>query len=264
MKKCLLNSMTIFMVAIMSLNVVSCSKGDDNGLDNPIAQEIIGTWYSSDKSINRNCTVNFYSDGTGDFYSEYHGKYGSSYSEMRGNFTWRCEGNKVITYGEYLYIDYNDDSVDTDFDPEVVYTYNGSTLTGGRYSGYTYYKEGYDPYNEDNMCADDKRYVGMLENSTWKPAEGNASSVSFYYSNHALSFIIQTSRGEVHRYSGKWSVSDGQLHMYMNSDDMTDVGMVSAVFPLISADIVKLTDSVMQLRTSSGNLFTYIREQQLL
>lgn len=135
MKKNYINLMTILLVAIMSLSVVSCSKDDDNGLDSSIAQEIVGAWYASDTSNNRYCTVVFYSDGTGTLNSKYHGKYGRSDSEMYGEFTWRCDGNKIITYGDYMYMDYNDGTVDTDYDPEVIYTYNGSTLTGGRYSG---------------------------------------------------------------------------------------------------------------------------------
>lgn len=126
---------TYILVLFVSFCFLSCSKDDDNGLDSPIAQEIIGTWYASDTSINRYCTVTFYSNGTGELYSEYHGKFGRSNSEMTGEFTWKCEGNKIITYGEYVYIDYNDGTVDTDYDPEVIYYYNGSTLTGGRYSG---------------------------------------------------------------------------------------------------------------------------------
>ncbi len=135
MKKNFVSWMTILVVTIMSVIVVSCSKGDDDGLDSSIAQEVIGTWYASDTSNNRYCTVTFYSDGTGKLYSEYHGKYGRSDSEMTGEFTWRCDGNKIITYGSYVYIDYNSGDVDTDYDPEVIYNYNGSTLTGGRYSG---------------------------------------------------------------------------------------------------------------------------------
>lgn len=129
--------LAVLTVMVLSFCVVSCSKddGDDNGLDSSIAQEIIGTWFASDTSVKRYCSVTFYSNGTGEFYSEYHGKYGRSNSEMTGNFTWRCEGNKIITYGEYVYIDYEDGTVDTDYDPEVIYNYNGSTLTGGRYSG---------------------------------------------------------------------------------------------------------------------------------
>lgn len=126
---------TYILVLFVSFCFLSCSKDDDNGLDSPIAQEIIGTWYASDTSINRYCTVTFYSNGTGELYSEYHGKFGRSNSEMTGEITWKCEGNKIITYGEYVYIDYNDGTVDTDYDPEVIYYYNGSTLTGGRYSG---------------------------------------------------------------------------------------------------------------------------------
>lgn len=123
------------LVLFVSFCFLSCSKDDDNGLDSPIAQEIIGTWYASDTSINRYCTVSFYSDGTGEFYSEYHGKFGRSNSEMTGDFTWKCDGNRIITYGEYVYIDYNDGTIDTDYSPEVIYVYNGSTLNGGRYSG---------------------------------------------------------------------------------------------------------------------------------
>lgn len=129
------NVLTIMMIAMMSVCVVSCSKDDDDGLDSPIAQEIIGTWYASDTSTNRYCTVTFYNNGTGELFSEYHGKYGSSNSEMTGTFTWRCEGDRIITYGEYVYIDYNDGTVDTDYDPEVIYVYDGYNLIGGRYSG---------------------------------------------------------------------------------------------------------------------------------
>lgn len=133
--RCKWNVLAIVLIALMSVGTVSCSKSDDDGLDSSIAQEIIGTWFASDTSVKRYCSVTFYSNGTGEFYSEYHGKYGRSNSEMTGNFTWRCEGNKIITYGEYVYIDYEDGTVDTDYDPEVIYNYNGSTLTGGRYSG---------------------------------------------------------------------------------------------------------------------------------
>lgn len=129
------NFTTYFIVLLASICFLSCSKDDDNGLDSPIAQEIIGTWYASDTSIKRYCTVTFYSDGTGDFFSEYHGKFGRSNSEMTGDFTWKCDGNRIITYGEYVYIDYNDGTIDTDYSPEVIYVYNGSTLNGGRYSG---------------------------------------------------------------------------------------------------------------------------------
>ena len=133
--RCKWNVLAIVLIALMSVGTVSCSKGDDDGLDSSIAQEVIGTWYASDTSNNRYCTVTFYSDGTGKLYSEYHGKYGRSDSEMTGEFTWRCDGNKIITYGSYVYIDYNSGDVDTDYDPEVIYNYNGSTLTGDRYSG---------------------------------------------------------------------------------------------------------------------------------
>jgi hypothetical protein len=136
------NVWAIMLVAVMSIGLVSCSKDDDNGLDSPIAQKVIGTWYASDTSINRYCTVTFYSDGTGDLYSEYQGKYRKSDAEMTGEFTWSCSGNKIKTYGQYVYIDYSDGTVDTDYDPEVDYVYNesNSTLTGGRYSGLVYTK----------------------------------------------------------------------------------------------------------------------------
>lgn len=127
-------SLTIMLVALLSISIISCSK-DDDGFDSTIAQEIIGTWYAIDSSNNRYCTITFYSDGSGDFFSEYHGKYGKSNSEMTGEFTWKCEGNMIITYGDYVYINYNNGTVDTDYDPEVIYYYNGSTITGGRYSG---------------------------------------------------------------------------------------------------------------------------------
>ena len=135
MKKFLFNCMTTVLAIIICGRFLSCSKDDDNGLDSQIAQEILGTWYSSDTSTNRYCTVTFYNNGTGEFFSEYHGKYGSSNSEMTGTFTWRCEGDRIITYGEYVYIDYNDGTVDTDYDPEVIYVYDGYNLIGGRYSG---------------------------------------------------------------------------------------------------------------------------------
>lgn len=135
MNKGVLLWINTIMFVIICFAFTSCSKDDDDGLDSPIAQEIIGTWYASDTSIKRYCTVTFYSDGTGDFFSEYHGKYGRSNSEMTGHFTWRCEGSRIITYGEYVYIDYNNGTVDTDYSPEVIYEYNGSSLIGGRYSG---------------------------------------------------------------------------------------------------------------------------------
>lgn len=128
----------VMMIALTCF--VSCNKDDDNGMDSPIAQKIIGTWYASDTSYNRYCKVTFYSDGTGELFSEYHGKYGRSNTEMTGEFTWSCNGNKIKTYGQYVYIDYNDGTVDTDYDPEVEYMYNesNSTLSGGRYSGLVY------------------------------------------------------------------------------------------------------------------------------
>ena len=130
------NVWTIMLIVMISVSVVSCSKDDDNGLDNPIAQKVIGTWYASDTSINRYCTVTFYSDGTGELSSEYYGRSGRSDSEMTGEFTWSCNGYNIKTYGQYVYIDYNDGTIDTDYDPEVDYVYNesNSTLTGGRYS----------------------------------------------------------------------------------------------------------------------------------
>ncbi len=147
MNKRVLLRINAVVFIIICFGFSSCSKDDDNGLDSSIAQEIIGTWYANDTSIKRYCTVNFYSDGTGDFYSEYHGKYGHSDSEMTGNFTWKCDGNRIITYGEYVYIDYNDGTIDTDFDPEVIYVYDGYYLIGGRYSGdASYYtRDGNDP-----------------------------------------------------------------------------------------------------------------------
>ena len=39
---------TYILVLFISFCFLSCSKDDDNGLDSPIAQEIIGTWYASD------------------------------------------------------------------------------------------------------------------------------------------------------------------------------------------------------------------------
>lgn len=131
------NVWTIILVAILSIGHVSCTKDDDDGLDGPVAKAVIGTWYASDTSVNRYCTVTFYSDGTGELNSEYYGKYNKSNSEMTGEFTWKCSGNTVKTHGQYVYIDYNDGTVDTDYDPDVDYVYNeyNSTLTGGRYSG---------------------------------------------------------------------------------------------------------------------------------
>lgn len=130
------NLLPIMLVVLMSIGLVSCSK-DDDGLDSPVAKAVIGTWYASDKSINRYCTVTFYSDGTGEFNSEYYGKYNRSNSEMTGEFTWKCSGNTIKTHGQYVYIDYVDGTVDTDYDPDVDYVYDeyNSTLTGGRYSG---------------------------------------------------------------------------------------------------------------------------------
>ena len=134
MRKNIIYLLTCLVTMAVSAGLVSCSSDDDR-MDSPITKEIIGTWYASDNSVNRECTVTFYSDGTGELYSEYHGKYGSSDTEMTGEFTWSCSGNTIKTYGTYVYIDYNTGSIDSDYDPEVIYYYDGSTLTGGRYSG---------------------------------------------------------------------------------------------------------------------------------
>lgn len=141
MKKNLLHDMIILTVVMLGLCFASCSK-DDDSLDSPIAQKVIGTWYASDTSTNREVTVTFYSDGTGELYSEYYGRYYSSNSEMTGEFTWSCSGNIIKTHGQYVYIDNIDGTVDTDFAPDVDYYYNESSdvLSGGRYSGANTYK----------------------------------------------------------------------------------------------------------------------------
>jgi hypothetical protein len=115
----------------MSLGIVSCSKDDEDNLNSAL----FGTWYASDSSVNRYCTVTFYSDGTGELQSDYYGKYRRSDSHMTGEFTWSCSGNVVKTHGSYVYVDYTDGTVDTDYDPDVNYTFDGTTLRGGRYSG---------------------------------------------------------------------------------------------------------------------------------
>ena len=66
MRKNIIYLLTCLVTMAVSAGLVSCSS-DDDGLDSPIAKEIIGTWYASDNSVNRECTVTFYSDGTGSF-----------------------------------------------------------------------------------------------------------------------------------------------------------------------------------------------------
>ena len=63
MRKNIIYLLTCLVTMAVSAGLVSCSS-DDDGLDSPIAKEIIGTWYASDNSVNRECTVTFYSDGT--------------------------------------------------------------------------------------------------------------------------------------------------------------------------------------------------------
>jgi len=125
----------------VSVCFISCSK-DDDGLDSPIAQKVIGTWYASDTSNNRDVTVTFYSDGTGTLNSVYYGKHYTQDSEMTGEFIWSCNGNTIMTHGQYTLIDYNNGTVDTDFAPDVDYHYNESSdvLSGGRYSSANTYR----------------------------------------------------------------------------------------------------------------------------
>jgi len=141
MKKKLCHLLISLLTISVSVGLISCSK-DDDSLDSPIAQKVIGTWYASDTSSNRDVTVTFYSDGTGELYSVYYGRYYSQNSEMTGEFSWLCSGNTIKTHGQYVYIDYNDGTVDTDFAPDVDYYYNESSdvLSGGRYSGANTYR----------------------------------------------------------------------------------------------------------------------------
>ena len=61
MKKFLFNCMTTVLAIIICGSFLSCSKDDDNGLDSQIAQEILGTWYSSESTSNMfACTGGFY------------------------------------------------------------------------------------------------------------------------------------------------------------------------------------------------------------
>ena len=128
--------LTMTLVALMCVSFISCSK-DDDGLDSKIAQKVIGTWSASDTSTNRDVTVTFYSDGTGELNSVYYGRHYSSDTEMTGEFTWSCSDNIVKTHGQYVLIDYVDGTIDTDFAPDVDYKYDETrdVLTGGRYSG---------------------------------------------------------------------------------------------------------------------------------
>ena len=255
MKKNYLNILVILTVLIMSVGFASCS--DDDGLDSPVAQEVIGTWYSSDTSINMYCTITFYSDGTGDFESEYHGKYKSASHKTTGVFTWSCSGNTIKTIGEYVIIDYNDGSVDTDTDFEVNYIYNGTTLKGGRYSGAAsiYTKEGYNPYDSNN------EYEKKLVNTTWKSSEPRGGSITFssgyYFSIDGMTYP----KGEqVGRCYGQWNISDNELHLYPDADiDAETKGATVVMYPLIYAQIIKLTDYELQLENVSGKIFIYSR-----
>ena len=127
------------VVALFSFGFVACGGDDDDDSNmnssSDIRNKIIGSWYASDNSVHRTVTVTFKKDGTGELYSEYHGPNYHSNSTLTGYFTWSCNGNTVITIGQYVYVDLDDGTVDTDYSPEVTYQYDGKNLIGGRYSG---------------------------------------------------------------------------------------------------------------------------------
>ena len=227
--------------------ICACGSDSDGEHTPNILQGLIGTWGGS-KTISatgndRTLIVTFNPDYTGDltYESNSYYRYAAFRYTLDGN-TVNCQG---VMAGE-------DGNVDENWSQAFEYHENYLKPLDA-YSDMTLYKAGHDPYNDDNMSSSDKNYESMLANTTWYSTNG--SSVSFY-SGHSLSFVIVTSRGDTYSSSGEWSVSDGQLHMSVDGDIST-MSMVNVVFPLSSATIVKLTDSELKLKSSTGTIYNY-------
>lgn len=253
-RKTITEMKTIRLITLLITATLLCGcSSDGDGEQSPnILQGLIGTWGGNNTvsatGNDRTLIVTFNPDYTGDltYESRSYYRYAAFRYTVNGN-TINCQG---VMAGE-------DGNVNENWSQAFEYHENYLKPLGA-YSDITLYKEGYDPYDDDYMSSSDKNYENMLVNTTWYNSNANDSSVSFY-SGHSLSFVIVTSKGEIYSANGEWSVSDGQLRMSVNGD-ISIMSMVNVAFPLISATIVKLTDSELQLKDSVGNIRKYTKK----
>ena len=129
-KNYLWSVLAILMVALMSVGLSSC--GDDDGGDS-VPTNLVGTWRGTNGTWEFSFTFNSNKTCSGSAFS----KRGSQY---RWEYTYTCSGNKVRCKGVSVYAGF-DGEVTENKNCDDTFVISGTTMTGGPFSGVTYYKD---------------------------------------------------------------------------------------------------------------------------
>lgn len=113
------------ILALMPMMFTACSN-DDLGGDS-IPSDLLGTWYCDDGSLHLHFT--FYADGTGI------GAADGKATTRKYAFSYGVKGKKITCKGAATYAEYDGEKYTENNNWSTTFTLNGSTLTGGPYSG---------------------------------------------------------------------------------------------------------------------------------
>ena len=116
----------LMILAFMPMVFTACS--DDDGIgDGNIPSELLGTWYCNDGNLHIYFTFN--EDGTGT------GAADSKSTTRKYAFKYGVKNNKVTCKGAEAYAEFDGGKTTENPNWSTTFTLNGSTLTGGPYSG---------------------------------------------------------------------------------------------------------------------------------